>query len=80
MENDIKIRCATHGESSEAFVCQHLFAGESLGFHWCCNPQQADGWEMTHVAAYLLNAADVYRTPRDDSFTFMVILKASRAL
>jgi hypothetical protein len=34
---------------------------------------EADGWEMTSIAAYLLNAKGAYRTPYDHGFLYMVI-------
>ena len=34
---------------------------------------EADGWEMTSIAAYLLDAKGAYRTPQDSGFTFMVL-------
>jgi hypothetical protein len=39
--------------------------------HWPAN--EADGWDMAAVAAYLLAARGVFRSPRDDGFTFMVL-------
>jgi hypothetical protein len=32
-----------------------------------------DGWEMTSIAAYILQAAGVYRTPRENGFTYMIM-------
>jgi hypothetical protein len=34
---------------------------------------EADGWEMTSIAAYLLDAKGAYRTPQDNGFTFMIL-------
>jgi hypothetical protein len=34
---------------------------------------EEDGWEMTAIAALLLNAVGAYRTPSDSSFTYMVM-------
>lgn len=34
---------------------------------------EADGWEMTTIAAYVLDARGVYRTPGDNGFTFLAI-------
>lgn len=34
--------------------------------------EEVDGWEMTAIAAKLLNAKGAYRSPKDDGFTFMV--------
>jgi len=34
---------------------------------------EVDGWDMTSIAAYLLNAKGAYRTPQDSGFTFMVL-------
>lgn len=44
-----KVECSTHGECSGAFVCQHLAAGEDLGFYWGYDPENAldpypDAW------------------------------------
>jgi hypothetical protein len=44
MESEIKINCATHGESVAALVCQHLLAGERLGFNWAYPPENPDAW------------------------------------
>jgi hypothetical protein len=41
------------------------------GAHWKATEQ--DGWEMTAVAALLLDAIGAYRSPSDDGFTYMVI-------
>ena len=35
--------------------------------------EEEDGWEMSAVAAFLLEAQGVYRSPGDDHFTFMVM-------
>jgi hypothetical protein len=37
------------------------------------NAEEADGWDMAAVAAHVLNAAGVYRTPGDTGFTFMLL-------
>lgn len=38
---------------------------------WQADP--VDGWEMTSVSAYILQAKGVYRTPREDGgFTYMI--------
>jgi hypothetical protein len=34
---------------------------------------EVDGWEMTSIAAYLLQARGGYRTPSDTGFTYMVM-------
>ncbi|HET9863248.1 MAG TPA: hypothetical protein VFP37_07375 [Steroidobacteraceae bacterium] len=44
MESDIKISCATHGDSDGAFVCQHLAGGERRGFHWAYDDEHPDAW------------------------------------
>jgi hypothetical protein len=33
---------------------------------------EVDGWEMTCITAFLTKAKGAYRSPSDDSFTFMV--------
>lgn len=35
--------------------------------------EEVHGWEMTSIAAYVLRARGVYRTPREGGFTFMVL-------
>jgi len=35
--------------------------------------EEADGWEMTTMAAYVLDARGLYRTPGDNGFTFLAI-------
>jgi len=42
MESDIKVNCATHGETDAAFVCQHLASGERLGFNCVYRDEQPD--------------------------------------
>ena len=42
MESDIKVNCATHGETDAAFVCQHLVSGEKLGFNWAYAEEAPD--------------------------------------
>jgi hypothetical protein len=44
MESDIKISCATHGDSDGALVCQHLASGEQRGFHWAHDEDHPDAW------------------------------------
>lgn len=34
---------------------------------------EVDGWEMTSIAAFLLDAKGAYRTSSDNGFTYMVI-------
>lgn len=41
--------------------------------------EEVDGWEMTAVAAKLLNAQGCYRTPGDTGFTFMLFMDVKRA-
>ena len=40
---------------------------------------EVDGWEMTAVAAKILNAQGAYRTPGETGFTFMLLDGVSRA-
>jgi hypothetical protein len=35
---------------------------------------EVDGWEMTAIAALLLKARGTYRSPKDDGFTFMLMM------
>lgn len=42
MDSDIKIQCDTHGETSAAFVCQHLLGGFALGFNTGVDPEKPD--------------------------------------
>ena len=42
MESDITVQCDTHGETSGAFVCQHLLAGSDLGFNTGVDPEKPD--------------------------------------
>ena len=41
--------------------------------------READGWDMTAVAAYLLQASGAYRSPSDYGFSFLVITDIHRA-
>jgi hypothetical protein len=41
--------------------------------------EEVDGWEMTAVAAKVLDAEGAYRTPCDTGFTFMLLLDVRRA-
>ena len=36
--------------------------------------EEVDGWEMTAVAAHLLDAEGAYRTPSETGFTFMLLM------
>ena len=51
--------------------------GEVKGYPRLTTPKwpaaEADGWEMTTIAAYVLDACGVYRTPGDNGFTFLAI-------
>jgi len=51
--------------------------GEVHGFPRLTTPkwsaEEVDGWEMTSIAAHILNARGAYRTPDDTGFTFLVI-------
>jgi hypothetical protein len=64
-------------ESVRAGVRKVRKYGEERNFlklaaaHWPAT--EADGWDMAAVAAYLLGARGVYRTPGDNGFTFMVL-------
>jgi len=41
--------------------------------------EEADGWDMAAVAARVLDAAGVYRTPDENGFTFMLITEVRTA-
>jgi hypothetical protein len=45
--------------------------------HWSAT--EPDGWEMTAIAALLLDAVGAYRTPSDYGFTFMLMTRVSWA-
>jgi len=45
----------------------------------CWSAQEADGWEMTAIAAYLLGAMGAYRSPEDRGFSFLVMTDVHRA-
>jgi len=51
--------------------------GETHGFPHLTTPKwsahESDGWEMTSIAAFLLQAKGAYRTPKENGFTFMII-------
>ncbi len=40
---------------------------------------ETDGWEMTCIASYLLQAAGAYRTPKESGFTYMVMTNVAWA-
>jgi hypothetical protein len=42
--------------------------------------QEVDGWEMAAVAAHVLGAAGVYRTPGNNGFTFLLLKDVRLAL
>lgn len=41
--------------------------------------EEADGWEMTAIAAHLLGAVGAYRTPGETGFSFMLMTRISWA-
>jgi hypothetical protein len=51
--------------------------GEARGIAQLTTPKwpadETDGWEMTSITAYVLQAKGVYRTRGDNGFTFMVM-------
>ena len=51
--------------------------GEARGIPQLTTPkwaaEETDGWEMTSITAYVLQAKGVYRTPSEIGFTFLVI-------
>lgn len=56
--------------------------GEAHGFARLTIPkwkgEQPDGWDMAAIAAEVLRADGVYRTPRDDGGALFMVLKATR--
>ncbi len=38
-EDADKVECSRHGQCTAAYVCQHLAAGQDLGFHWGYDPE-----------------------------------------
>ena len=50
--------------------------GEAHGIAQLTTPKwegdATDGWEMTSIAAYVLQAKGAYRTPREHGFTYMI--------
>ena len=59
-----------------AYGEEHRF-NKLAGAYWPAQP--VDGWQMTSIAARLLNAIGAYRTPSDSGFTYMVITRAGWA-
>jgi hypothetical protein len=41
--------------------------------------EEADGWDMAAVAAHVLDAAGIYRTPGDNGFTFILLMQMNFA-
>jgi hypothetical protein len=39
----------------------------------CWTAEEADGWDMTAITAYLIDAAGAYRSPDDRGFSFVAI-------
>jgi hypothetical protein len=64
-------------ESVKARLRRVRAYGEERGFlklvaaHWSAGEE--DGWEMTAVSAHLLGAMGAYRSPGDQSFTFLIM-------
>jgi hypothetical protein len=56
--------------------------GEKHGYPRLTTPkwsaQEVDGWEMTSLAAYVLDARGAYRTPSENGFTFLAIMDIRR--
>ena len=59
----------------------HLL-GETRGIEQLTTPvwegDEVDGWEMTSICAYVLQAQGVYRAPTVDGFTYMVMTSLER--
>jgi hypothetical protein len=51
--------------------------GQSLGIEQLTTAQweagDTDGWEMTSIAAFVLQSRGAYRSPRDHGYSYMVI-------
>jgi hypothetical protein len=56
--------------------------GESRGIEQLTTPfwegDAVDGWEMTSIAAYVLQAAGAYRAPTPQGFTYLVLTSLKR--
>lgn len=56
--------------------------GEQHGYPRLTVPKwpadQADGWHMAAIAAYVMNARGVYRTPSDTGYTFLILREVRR--
>ena len=70
-------------ESARSRIYEVRKLGESRDFPHLLIPKweanEVDGWEMAAVAAHVLSAAGVYRTPGDTGFTFMALSDVRRA-
>lgn len=57
--------------------------GELQGYPRLTTPkwsgEEVDGWEMTSIAAYVLDALGAYRTPGETGFTFLAITDIRKA-
>jgi len=69
--NESLLENVTRGAGEvRAYGEEHSFHKLAAG-HW--SAIEEDGWEMTAIAAALLNAQGAYRSPDDRGFTFMVM-------
>jgi hypothetical protein len=64
--NSVKERMATLWQFGEQEDFPHLTVPK-----W--SAEEIDGWEMAAVAAHILDARGVYRTPSDTGFTFLLL-------
>jgi hypothetical protein len=72
---------AWNNDSITAELCESLSAvrdyGETHGLPHLTTAKwpahEIDGWEMTGIAAFLLQAEGAYRTPGENGYAFMII-------
>ena len=71
-----RLALSSYGRVRESVIAGRDF-GEQQGFPALTVPKwpakQEDGWHMASIAARLLNAEGVYRTPSDYGYLFMVM-------
>jgi hypothetical protein len=72
---------AWHNDSVDPELCKEVLAvrayGETQGFPHLATPKwpahEVDGWEMTAIAAFLLQAKGAYRSHGESGYTFMIM-------
>ena len=56
--------------------------GETRGIEQLTTPvwegDEVDGWEMTSISTYVLQARGAYRAPTEDGFAYMVLMSVER--